>query len=74
MARCRRTTDLEVHHKNVDCGNGLDNAMVLCHQCHAHTHRAPNPKSPQPFTDGIKNEALRRAGYQCQCEKGICCA
>jgi len=75
MSRCNRTRDLEVHHKRIDGGNGLDNAMVLCHQCHVNTcsYGDSNHKSPEPFTATTKILALARAGYRCECEKGECC-
>ena len=37
MTRCTRTTNLEVHHKNRNVGNGINNAEVLCHDCHVAT-------------------------------------
>ncbi len=75
MARCIRTTNLEVHHKRVDGGNDLDNAMVLCHQCHVNTctYGDSNHKSPPAFTQEVKDKALKRADYRCECTKGDCC-
>ncbi len=75
MSRCERTWDLEVHHKRVDGGNGLNNAMVLCRTCHKNTSSwcDPNHRSPEPFSDSIKKQALERAGNRCECEKGTCC-
>ena len=75
MSRCCRTWDLEVHHKRIDGGNGEDNAMVLCHKCHLNTctYGDQNHKSPPPFTQEVKDKALRRAGYRCECEKQTCC-
>ncbi len=75
MSRCKRTWGLEVHHKRVDGGNGLDNAMVLCQKCHANTssYGDSNHKSPEPFSQEIKEKALKRAGNQCECTKGTCC-
>ena len=37
MARCNRTKELEVHHKRRYGGNGIENAEVLCHECHINT-------------------------------------
>ena len=34
MARCTRTRNLEVHHIRRDGGSGIDNAQVLCPDCH----------------------------------------
>ncbi len=75
MSRCARTYGLEVHHKRVDGGNGLDNAMVLCHQCHVNTssYGDSNHISPEPFTATTKILALARAGNRCECTKGTCC-
>lgn len=70
MARCTRTRGLEVHHKRRDGGNGLDNAEVLCPQCHAATSTYGTPgKTPPPFSDDTKQKALRKAGNQCECTK-----
>jgi 5-methylcytosine-specific restriction endonuclease McrA len=68
MARCARTTDLEVHHKRRDGGNRLDNAAVLCQKCHAatSTYGAPGA-SPPDFDEATKQAARRQAGNQCQC-------
>lgn len=75
MSRCSRTWGLEVHHKRVDGGNGLDNAMVLCHPCHVNTssYGDTGHNSPEPFTETTKKLALARAGNQCECQKGTCC-
>ncbi|MBR2208264.1 MAG: hypothetical protein IJ859_05570 [Synergistaceae bacterium] len=73
MARCTCTTGLEVHHKRRDGGNGLDNAEVLCQRCHANTSTYGVPgKSPEPFPQSVKNEALRRAGNRCECTRVTC--
>ncbi|MBO4583031.1 MAG: hypothetical protein J5714_03200 [Alphaproteobacteria bacterium] len=75
MVRCRRTTNLEVHHIRIDGGNGLDNAKVLCQKCHAETasYGDTNHKSPPAFSDDIKHKALKRAGNQCECTRGYPC-
>ena len=74
MARCSRTRGLEVHHKRRDGGNGLDNATVLCGPCHAGTtsYGAPG-KTPPPFSEETKKEALARAGYRCECRSTSGC-
>ena len=70
MARCTRRRELEVHHKRRDGGNKIDNAEVLCKQCHVATSTYGQPgKSPEAFDEATKNEAFRRAGHQCQCTK-----
>jgi 5-methylcytosine-specific restriction endonuclease McrA len=75
MARCKRTTNLEVHHRRVDGGNDIDNAQVLCQKCHAETLSYGNTghNSPPAFSQETKDKALRRAGYQCECTRGSCC-
>lgn len=75
MSRCKRIWGLEVHHKKVNGGNKLDNAQVLCQKCHENTssYGDSDHKSPEPFTDKVKEEALKRAGNRCECEKDPCC-
>jgi 5-methylcytosine-specific restriction endonuclease McrA len=68
MARCTRTTNLEVHHKRKDGGNKIDNAMVLCQPCHAKTDSYGKPgDSPADFPEDVKEQAKRNAGYRCEC-------
>jgi 5-methylcytosine-specific restriction endonuclease McrA len=68
MARCARTTNLEVHHIRRDGGSGLSNAKVLCQKCHAATSTYGTPgKSPEPFSEETKKLALQYAGNQCEC-------
>lgn len=68
MARCTRTTNLEIHHKRRDGGNGIENAMVLCQKCHAATTTYGTPgTSPAPFPQSVKDLALKNAGYRCEC-------
>jgi 5-methylcytosine-specific restriction endonuclease McrA len=70
MARCNRTWGLEVHHKRRDGGNGIDNAEVLCKECHAATSTyGITGKSPEPFSQETKDKALKRAGNRCECTK-----
>lgn len=70
MGRCTRTTNLEVHHKRRDAGNGLDNAQVLCQKCHAATETFGTPgKVPPDFDEATKQAAFKRAGYQCECTR-----
>ena len=68
MARCTRTTNLEVHHIRRDGGNDLSNAQVLCQKCHSYTHTyGLQGKSPDAFPQSVKDEALKNAGNQCEC-------
>lgn len=70
MARCTRTTNLEVHHKNRYGDSSLSNAEVLCHQCHVATHSFAVPGvSPPDFSQDTKDKALKRAGSRCECER-----
>ncbi len=70
MARCTRTTGLEVHHRRRDGGNGLDNAEVLCGPCHEATSTFGQPgTSPPPFSEETKRRARERVGNQCECTR-----
>lgn len=75
MARCINRTNLEVYHKRLDGGNGLDNAEVLCPRCHEKTRASGrngvNAGAPS-FSLQIKQAALRRAVNRCECERQIC--
>lgn len=74
MTRCTRTTNLEAHHIRRDGGNGIDNAKILCQKCHAATHTYGIPgKSPEPFPEYIKELALSKAGYRCECTSDSGC-
>jgi 5-methylcytosine-specific restriction endonuclease McrA len=74
MSRCTKTSNLEVHHKRIDGGNGLDNAQVLCQPCHVNTstYGSTTHVSPPDFSQTIKDAALRRAGNRCECQKLNC--
>ena len=74
MARCTQRNGLEVHHKRRDGGNDLSNAEVLCKPCHEATATYGTPgMKPPPFSEETKREALRRAGYQCECTRSGGC-
>ena len=74
MARCTGTRDLDVHHIRRDAGNGMDNARVLCSPCHQATATYGVPgKSPPPFGQDVKDTALQRAGYRCECTSSQSC-
>jgi 5-methylcytosine-specific restriction endonuclease McrA len=73
MGRCKATKNLEVHHKRRDGGNGINNAMVLCEDCHINTSTYGTPgNSPPPFSADVKVQALKNAGHQCECRKDNC--
>lgn len=73
MSRCKNTVNLEVHHKRRDGGNKLENAEVLCHDCHTNTSTYGMPgDSPAPFSQATKEAALKRAGYRCECRRTTC--
>jgi len=74
--RCKVTSNLDVYHKHPDGGNGIDNAEVLCQECHKLTfERQPSygvrRKNPDPFDQETKDEALKNAGNQCEFEYQI---
>lgn len=74
MARCTRTTSLEVHHRDRNGGNELSNAEVLCTPCHEATQSYGTPGRTSPdFTEQTKREALSKAQYRCECTKSGGC-
>ena len=73
MARCTATRNLEVHHKRVDGGNGLNNAQVLCQKCHVNTGSyGTHGHNPPDFSETTKQEALEKASHRCECAKDNC--
>jgi hypothetical protein len=74
MARCTKTTNLEVYHRRRDGGNGIDNAEVLCKDCYASTTSDGTPGiNPPDFSEETKNLVFYLAGNQCQCIKTSGC-
>ncbi|MCK5028795.1 MAG: hypothetical protein KAR57_04120 [Bacteroidales bacterium] len=74
MARCTRTTNLEVHHISRKGGSGINNAQVLCQECHENTPSYGSPgESPEPFSAQVKVLAKVAAGNQCQCNNNSGC-
>ena len=72
-SRCNSTSNLEVHHKRRDGGNDIGNAEVLCSNCHVNTLTYGTPgKSPAPFTEEIKKQALKNADNKCECRRESC--
>ena len=72
--RCTRKSNLEIHHKRRDGGNNFDNAEVLCKTCHVATTTYGSPgQTPPPFSESVKDRALRRAGNRCECTKVAGC-
>ena len=73
MARCTRTSGLEVHHIDRTRGNALSNARALCQACHANTGSYGQPgTSPPDFDEETRRAALVRAGYRCECTSTAC--
>ncbi|RKY16541.1 MAG: hypothetical protein DRP90_07840 [Planctomycetota bacterium] len=73
MGRCKRTRNLEVHHKDRSKGATLSNAEVLCPLCHEATRSYGKPgPTPPPFSKEVKEKALRRAGHRCECTRKSC--
>lgn len=72
--RCNSEKNLEVHHKRVDGGNGLDNAEVLCQECHSNTssYGRQGHTPPPAFSQKTKDEAFKRAGNKCECTRENC--
>ena len=72
-ARCTSTRNLEVHHLNRGAGASLSNAKVLCQSCHSKTRSYGQPGfNPTDFTQSVKDAALERAGYRCECIRDFC--
>ncbi len=68
MARCTRTRNLEVYHKQSGGDNDLSNARVLCETCHTVAPAYGTLGKPPPaFTEETKKAALKRVGNQCEC-------
>ncbi len=74
MSRCKRSDELEVHHKRRGKGNRLSNATVLCRPCLEKTpfYGLSGP-SPEPFTETTRRQAMERAGNRCQCTSSRDC-
>ncbi|HKI58237.1 MAG TPA: hypothetical protein VKA00_03330 [Trueperaceae bacterium] len=74
MARCKRTDELEVHHKRRSQGNRLSNAVVMCRPCYEKTpfYGLSGP-APEPFTAATTQQALLDAGNRCQCKSSRSC-
>jgi len=71
--RCGSDKKLEVHHRNRENGNSLENAEVLCHDCHVQTSTyGQEGDSPPSFTEETKKDALKRAGGRCECTRTSC--
>lgn len=74
MARCTSKTNLEVHHIRRDGGNGLNNAKVLCQDCHSETDSyGKHGNCPPDFSDEVKAQAKALAGNQCECTSNSGC-
>ncbi len=67
MFRCTRTMSLDIYQKRQDGGDNLDNAEVLCHQCHE--ANGEKGDSPADFSELTMLAVLKRAGGHCECER-----
>ena len=74
MSRCAASRKLDVHHIRTDGGNGIENARVLCQNCHENTssYGSSGHKSPPEFSEEMKTKALKNANNQCECTKKDC--
>ena len=72
MARCPSHSELQVHFRRRDGGNGLANAEVLCRRCRESAVRI-GAGEPPPFDDATRESALRLAGYRCECTRAAGC-
>lgn len=74
MPRCTWTENLEVHHIKRNGGNDIENARVLCQKCHEATKTyGLHGNTPPNFDQKTKDQALKDAGYQCECtSNGVC--
>lgn len=68
-ARCTVTAGVEVYRKRFDGDNSLDNAKVLCAQCHEITQSSGQNGG---FSDDTIHAALERAGQRCECRRAGC--
>ncbi len=71
MAQCANTINLEVHHKNINGGNDILNAEVLCQICHQNTasYGVAGRESPPPFDETTRQLAFSRANFICECTR-----
>lgn len=68
--RCTRAGNLECHHIIRDAGCGLDNAQMLCAECHQATESYGAPGlSPSPFSQDVIGAAKLRAQGRCECTR-----
>ncbi len=73
---CNKKTNLEVDHIDRYGEPVLSNARVLCQDCHANTRSYGQPRDgrrpKKEFPLDVKNAALIRSGFQCECTKDNC--
>jgi hypothetical protein len=68
--RCTRTGKLECHHVIRDAGCGLENAQMLCAECHQATESYGTPGlSPTPFSQDVIGAAKLRSHGRCECTR-----
>ncbi len=70
MARCNRTTYLEVHHVDRGGGNVIQNARVLCPACLARSQGEEDSEdSATEFSTETIAMAILNAHHQCECTR-----
>ena len=71
MSRCTSKTELEVHHKRRDGGNGFDNAELLCQDCHEATETYGKEGPTPPAFGAFVKTYVRwiRARNRCECTR-----
>jgi hypothetical protein len=68
--RCTRVGKLECHHIIRDAGCGLENAQMLCAECHQATESyGVLGFSPPPFPQEVIGMAKLKARGRCECTK-----
>ena len=68
--RCTRIGKLECHHVIRDAGCGLENAQMLCAECHQATESYGAPGlSPPPFSQEVISATKLRSQGKCECTR-----
>lgn len=76
MARCTKTRNLQVHHRNRYGPNNPSNAEVLCPSCHANTRTygtsGDRRRKKYPFNSTQKVALIANAKHRCECTRVNC--